>query len=94
MINQFTDQNQDQQFKDWLARHPDGFYLNERQRGNMISGQGQMMLHKVGCPHVGTGEGFITTTYAKAVSDDVDELIEWAKAKGLSIVNCSSCSPD
>lgn len=94
MIIQFTKQAEDQQFKDWLAQHPHGFYLNVRRRGNLERGQGQIMLHKVGCYHVGTGEGFTTTTNAKVVCDSQKELTQWAEAKGLTIVVCSSCLSD
>ncbi len=83
MVEQFIGQAKDQEFKDWLAQHPHGFYLNERMTGNLMRGQGEMILHKVGCHHLGTGEGVISTTYAKAGSDNREELIEWAKGGGV-----------
>ena len=94
MVEKFLTQAQDQLFKDWLAQHPHGFYLNEGSRGNIERGAGGMIVHKVGCHHLGTGEGVISTTYAKAASDDRDELVTWAKNEGLTVVACSSCKPD
>ena len=94
MTEQFLTQAEDQRFKYWLTRHPNGFYLNERSRGIIRRGQGEMVLHKVGCHHLGCGEGVISTTYAKAASDDMEELIIWATDHGLTVAGCSSCQPD
>ncbi len=87
MVEQFVGQAKDQEFKDWLAQHPHSFYLNQR-------GQSEVMLHKVGCFHLGTGEGYNSTANFKAGSDNRAELIEWAKAQDLKVVPCSSCKPD
>ena len=84
MVEQFVGQAQDQQFKDWHAQHPHGFYLNQR-------GQGEVMLHKVGCLHHGSGKGFNSTTRFKVGSNDREELLEWAKANNLKVVPCGHC---
>jgi len=94
MVKEFLTQAEDQQFKQWMAQHPDGYYLNEGLAGNIRRGKGGMMLHKVGCHHLGTGEGVITTTYAKAASEDRRELLTWADGAGLTAVACRSCKPD
>jgi hypothetical protein len=94
MVEEFAGATQDQQFKDWLQRHPHGFYLNEGSVGNIQRGAGGMILHRVGCHHLGGGEGVISTTYGKAASDDLEELMSWAERKGLGVVGCSSCKPD
>lgn len=93
MVEKFLTQAQDQQFKDWLAQHPHSLYLNEGARGNIERGSGEMILHKVGCHHLGKGEGVVSTTYAKAACDNRDELITWAEEKGLTVVACTSCKP-
>ncbi len=94
MIEQFLTQAHDQAFKDWMTQHPHGFYLNEGSPGTIRRGEGTMILHKVGCFHLGTGEGVISTTYAKAAADDPHELIAWATKSGLTVVACRSCKPE
>jgi len=94
MVQEFLTQEQDQLFKDWLAQHQHGFYLNERERGNIVHGVGATVLHKVGCYHLGTGEGVISTTYAKVASDDREQLRAWALGRGVTVDACTSCKPD
>lgn len=94
MVHQFLTQAHDQQFKDWLTQHPHGFYLNEGSMGTILRGEGRMILHRVGCHHLGMGEGVVSTTYAKVATDDREELLEWAKGTGLTVVACRSCKPE
>ncbi len=84
---EFSTPARDQEFKDWHAQHPQGFYLNER-------GHGEVMLHKVGCFHHGSGKRFRSTTRFKVGSDDREKLMEWAKKRNLKVVPCSSCKPE
>ena len=83
----------DQAFKSWLARHPNGFYLNEGAVGNIKRGSGGTILHKVGCHHLGDGAGINSTTYAKVADDSLDALHTWARDNGLTVQPCSSCKP-
>ena len=89
----FLTQAQDQEFKKWMLEHPYGFYLNERTTGTIRRSEGEMILHKVGCHHLGDGEGYINTTYAKAAAENYEELVAWAKKKGLGVHHCQSCKP-
>jgi hypothetical protein len=93
MVEQFLTQAEDQQFKNWLVGHSNGFYLNERDQGNIRHGRGEMVLHRVGCHHLGNGEGVCSTTYAKAASDSREDLVAWASNNGLTVAPCSSCRP-
>lgn len=86
MEKEFLTQEQDQEFKDWHSQHPHGFYLNER-------GKGEVMLHKVGCFHHGSGEGFSSTTKFKVGSDERKELETWAKTNNSKLVSCGHCNP-
>jgi len=52
------------------------------------------VLHKVSCHHLGTGEGVISTTYAKVASDDREQLRAWALGRGVTVDACTSCKPD
>ena len=88
MVEIFLDLSQDQQFKDWLAQHPDSFYLNK------VPGKTKVMLHKVGCFHLGSGEGVVTTTHAKFASDNLHSLIAWAAKEGMAVDVCQTCAPD
>jgi hypothetical protein len=81
-------------FKSWLINNSNGFYLNEGSRGNIKRGSGKMILHIVGCKHLGMGEGVISTTFAKAASSDIQQLFIWANDKGLEVRSCRSCKPD
>lgn len=90
----YTTPDDDQAFKDWMAQHPNGYYLNECAVGNIRRGSGDMYLHKVGCPHLGTGEGVCSTTFGKAPSDDREALVTWATGRGLNVIGCGTCRPD
>lgn len=94
MVDLFLTQACDQQFKSWLKQHPHGFYLNERIVGNINRGAGNMIMHKVGCHHLGDGAGIISTTYAKVASDVKENLLAWAIDHGLKVDICRSCKPD
>jgi prevent-host-death family protein len=85
-VHEFTTSAENADFKGWLRDHRHGFYLNERSRG-------AMMLHRVGCHHIGSGEGFSTTSNAKAAADSREALLTWAAEKGLPVVDCSTCRP-
>lgn len=94
MAEEFLTQSEDQRFKTWMVQHPRGVYLNEGRVGNIKRSQGGMILHKVGCYHLGDGEGVISTTYAKVGADDVQDLRAWAERHSLTIAPCRSCKPD
>ena len=88
MVEKFLDLSQDQQFKDWLAQHPNGFYLN------MVPGKSKAMLHKVGCFHLGSGEDVVTTTHAKFADDNLHKLLACASNEGITFGVCRTCAPD
>jgi hypothetical protein len=94
MLRKFLTQADDEQFKFWMVKNSNGFYLNEGQVGNIKRGAGGMILHMVSCHHLGNGEGVISTTYAKVAADSPQELRTWAESHGLTVVSCSSCKPD
>lgn len=93
MVTLFSGLEDDQAFKDWMKQHQNGFYLNEGDMGTIRRGTGKMILHKVGCSHLGDGEGVVSTTYAKVAADDYADLVDWAEEKRLEIVRCSRCKP-
>ncbi len=94
MVETFLTRADDPQFKAWMTHHAHGFYLNERNTGNIRRGTGEMILHRVGCSHLGMGEGVISPTYGKAAADDRAALRTWATQHGLTVVACRSCKPD
>ena len=94
MIEEFLTQADDSSFREWRKQNANGFYLNEGQPGNIKHGAGKMILHRVSCHHLGSGESFVSTTYGKAVSSSHDALVGWAQGKGLTVSSCSSCKPD
>ena len=95
MAEKFMTQAEDETLlKCRMVHHPNGFYLNEGQVGNIRRGQGGMILHKVSCPHLGNGEGVVSTTYAKVAADDRQELTVWAERHNLTVVACSTCKPE
>ena len=87
-MEKFLDLSQDQHFKDWLVQHPNGFYLN------IVSGKTKAMLHKVGCFHLGYGEGVVTTTNAKFADDNLHRLLACASKDGMTFSVCRTCAPD
>jgi hypothetical protein len=92
MIAPFLTPADDQAFKDWMQQHwHDGFYLNEKTTGTIRRGKGTMIMHMVGCKHLGAGEGVVSTTYAKVASVHRDELRAWAHEQELQVVSCRSC---
>jgi hypothetical protein len=86
MVEEFLTQERDQEFKNWLLQHPHGFYLNKRTND-------EVMLHKVGCFHLGFSEGCSSTTKFKVGSDDREELETWAITKKFNLVSCRHCNP-
>jgi hypothetical protein len=82
MCKEFSGRDQDEIFRKWLCDKKTGFYLNKRSRN-------EWMLHKKGCWHLGIGEGVITTTNPKITSESVENLLDWAREKGLKVIPCS-----
>lgn len=76
------DKQDDKEFKKWLKDNRNGYYLNKRQKN-------EMMLHKVGCWHLGDGEGMNSTTNLKVAAKSVNELFSWADRNGRKINSCS-----
>jgi len=85
-MQQFRDEASNDAFRQWMRDNPSGFYVNER-------GSKDSMLHRVGCWHLGSGEGLNCTTNIKICSNVIRELTGWAKGKGLRLARCSSCEP-
>jgi hypothetical protein len=92
MVTRFSTPADDQAFKNWMQDHRhDGFYLNEETTGTIRRGRGTMIMHMVGCKHLGTGEGVVSTSYAKVASVHREKLLAWATEHGLQVVPCGSC---
>ena len=82
MIEKFDKPEHDAGFRRWMAEHPDGYYVNK-------TGASQGMLHRVGCPHLGTGEGVICTTNSKLCSDSAEELKREMRGMAWQLSVCS-----
>lgn len=82
MIEIFGKQD-DKKFKEWLKNNQSGFYLNKRPKN-------EVMLHKVGCSHLGDGEGMNSTTNQKVAANNVRELLDWANENGKEIKPCDN----
>lgn len=80
----FKGRDKDADFKAWMQNNPEGFYVNAP------SGKAPM-LHRVGCSHLGGGEGMNSTKNAKYCSTQVQELISQFSKAGLEM--CSTCDP-
>lgn len=79
----FSDKGRSEDFIQWMAAHPQGFYLNELAIGAFSRGSGSALLHRVGCFHLEVDASMSTTTHAKAAGMDAAALEVWAKQQGL-----------
>lgn len=82
----------DEGFRRWMVEHPAGFYLN----ANRAPASDVVLLHKVGCPHVGDAEpGDVAWTeqYIKVCSTTRLELEAWSRTvSGQEARHCQTCS--
>ncbi len=85
-MDHFTDKSQNDDFRKWMRDNPGGFYLNRR-------GRPSMMLHRVGCPHLGDGERLNLSKNPKVASEDKGELEVWLRMQGQYMERCGTCQP-
>lgn len=82
----------DEGFRRWMVEHPAGFYLN----ANRAPASDDVLLHKVGCPHVGDaepGEVAWTEQYIKVCSSTRLELEAWSRTvSGQEARRCQTCA--
>jgi hypothetical protein len=82
----------DEGFRRWMVEHPAGFYLN----ANRAPASDDVLLHKVGCPHVGDaepGEIAWTEQYIKVCSMTPIELEAWSRIEaGQDARHCQTCA--
>jgi hypothetical protein len=82
----------DEGFRRWMAGHPAGFYLN----ANRAPASDDVLIHKVGCPHVGDAEpGDVAWTeqYIKVCSSARLELEAWSRTvAGQEARHCQTCA--
>lgn len=82
----------DEGFRRWMVEHPAGFYLN----ANRSPASDDVLLHKVGCPHVGDaepGEVAWTEQYIKVCSSTKLELEAWSRTvSGQEARHCQTCA--
>jgi hypothetical protein len=82
----------DEGFRRWMVEHPAGFYLN----ANRAPASDDVLLHKVGCPHVSDaepGEVAWTEQYIKVCSLTRLELEAWSRTvAGQEARHCQTCS--
>jgi len=82
----------DEGFRRWMVEHPAGFYLN----ANRAPASDDVLLHKVGCPHVGDaepGEVAWTEQYIKVCSMTSIELEAWSRIEaGQDARHCQTCA--
>jgi hypothetical protein len=85
-IRKFAGADRDQDFCQWLNDNPTGFYLNERTKHSV-------MLHRVGCSHLGDGSEVNTTKNFKVASQEIEPLQQWANLHEFELTNCCTCKP-
>jgi hypothetical protein len=93
-VSEFFDGDQEgahDQFQRWRAENPAGLFINCR-------GSGGWMLHRTHCPHYGTtdwqagGEWGSLTRTRKACAANEAELRDWARQRGVAVLQtCSDC---
>jgi hypothetical protein len=93
-VSEFFDREQvdpHDRFQRWRAENSGGLFINCRASGGW-------MLHRVACPHHGTTDwqagdewGSLTRT-RKACASNEAELREWARRRGVALLQtCSDC---
>lgn len=90
VVTPFTDD--DGGFRRWLTEHPAGWYINT----DRIPKPEYVMLHRVGCMHVGDADPGMawTESFIKHCSDDPYALVEWAEdTVGTEPHGCQTCDP-
>ena len=82
----------DEGFRRWMVEHPAGFYL----KANRAPASDDVLLNKVGCPHVGDaepGEVAWTEQYIKVCSSTKLELEAWSRTvSGQEARHCQTCA--
>lgn len=83
----------DEAFRDWTRQNPTGFYINAERTPS----PNYLMLHRVGCMHVGDGEDrdvAHTADYIKICAPIKFELEAWARTVvGGDPIPCQTCTP-
>jgi hypothetical protein len=83
----------DESFRDWTRQHPSGFYINAERTPS----PNYLMLHRVGCSHVGDGEDrdvSHTADYIKICAQIKYELEAWARTVVCGEpTHCQTCTP-
>ena len=75
----------DRDFDRWRYAHlNDGFFLNPQEKG-------QMMLHRVNCPHLEFGQKVSLTRNRKVCATSVSDLRKWASENRIRIKTCGDC---
>lgn len=86
IMDNFTDKAQNDDFRKWMRDNPRGYYLNRR-------GRASMMLHRVGCSHLGNAERLNLSNNPKVASNDKSELEVWLRTQGQFVERCATCRP-
>lgn len=77
-------------FESWRLQNPSGFYINQKEPA---SG----MLHTGKCSHVERGgtspEKWNEARHVKHCNTDRDDLLTWARQKGVRVDRCNDCRP-
>ena len=88
-----TFKDDDEGFRNWTRQHPNGFYINTQRTPT----PNYLMLHRVGCMHVGDAEDndvAWTADYIKVCSLSKMELEAWARTVvGGEPTHCQTCAP-
>jgi hypothetical protein len=82
----FVGLSADEQVKDWMAHHCNGFYLYS-QEGNGCT------LHTADCWLLGDSTGVNGGSYGIVCSDSIRELEKWAKVNRATLIDCPDCKP-
>jgi hypothetical protein len=88
-------------FQAWRKAHADGFHMSENAPGQFTIHYTQDKRESPtgrGCMHQGTSEneyqedkGSCYTTARKVCSDNLAELVAWAKENGYEVKGCKHC---
>ena len=74
-------------FERWRYAHlNDGLFLNPHDKG-------QMMLHRVNCPHLEFGQKVSLTSKRKVCATSVSDLRKWASEKHIGLRLAATVAP-
>ena len=84
IFNESYSPRANEEFREWMTSHPDGYYLNER-------GPADYMIHRATCPHLFHETQVRLARNAKVAAPTTGELRKFAAGENASVETCSAC---